>query len=105
MKREDALQSVGLSDHAMVFTSVHAFASTESIPVIIKRISLVCQDLVHKADIEADDSGLTISKDIAIDIEEGDGINFVLRVTYSLKDEELGAKLFGKLKDALPHDK
>uniref|UniRef100_A0A0R3SET5 Integrator complex subunit 11 n=1 Tax=Hymenolepis diminuta TaxID=6216 RepID=A0A0R3SET5_HYMDI len=105
LNREDALQSVGLSDHAMLFTSVHAFTSMESIPVLVKRISLVCQELVQKGDIETDDSGLTISRDIAIDIEEDDAVNFVLRITYSLKDEELGAKLFSKLKDALPHDK
>ncbi|KAM7537385.1 hypothetical protein Aperf_G00000078984 [Anoplocephala perfoliata] len=102
LTREEALKCVGLREHTMLFTSIHAFVSTESIATLVKRASTLCLGLAQKASIEVDSAGMVISKAIAIDIEKGDSKNFILRVTYSLKDEELGAKMFTKLKDALP---
>lgn len=42
MSREAALASVGLKEHAMLFTSVHAFASTEPIEALLKRAITLC---------------------------------------------------------------
>ncbi|VDM20585.1 unnamed protein product [Hydatigera taeniaeformis] len=105
MSREAALASVGLKEHAMLFTSVHAFASTEPIEALLKRAASLCLALVPKEKIDADDVGLILFKRIFVDFESpptknGEQNDILLRVTFTLQDEEMGTKVFAKLRDA-----
>eukprot|EP00108_Taenia_solium_P012357 TsM_000885000 transcript=TsM_000885000 gene=TsM_000885000 len=104
MSREAALASVGLKEHAMLFTSVHAFASTEPIEALLKRATTLCLVLVPKEKIDMEDVGLVLFKRIFVDFEspptkKGEQNDILLRVTFSLQDEEMGTKIFSKLRD------
>ncbi|KAH9282572.1 Integrator complex subunit 11 [Echinococcus granulosus] len=105
MSREAALASVGLKEHAVLFTSVHAFASTEPIETLLKRAMTLCLVLVPKEKIDTEDSGLALFKRIFIDFEspptkKGEQNDILLRVTFTLQDEDMGTKIFSKLRDA-----
>lgn len=110
LDRKTALESVGLRQHTMIFTSSHAFATHESVSNLLKRISNVCTSYVPKEKLELGTNEVILFKRLIVQLMPSHlpPLNadagptkqeILLTVTYSLQDEEMGSKLFTRLKE------
>ncbi|KAL7064217.1 hypothetical protein AAHC03_05422 [Spirometra sp. Aus1] len=110
LDRKSALESVGLRQHTMIFTSSHSFTTHETVPSLLKRASNICASYLPKEKLELGTDEVVLLNRLIVQFMpcllpplNGDAGStkqeVLLTVTYSVQDEELGSKLFTRLKE------